>query len=444
MSRAVQASQYAGVRGYHRRLFASWEDDQPYYLLWDDVDAPPDLCAKATYHLHAITGLGLGKSVRCAEAKASEARAASSSGATSAGGGITTLHCKGLNGVGLDVTIGRPADAARRGLLSLRADPLPIQFTGVSGALDGGPRGGAFGGDWNAEGAVAPENAHWLPRQATWVELKAAASTPTPTEHRTSSGFATRANVGPPVEGSSTHSDTAPDRTCHGFITVLQPRNATERAVEVAVKEGMPGGAATVQVRRGPLATTVYLLGSRTATANETATPFEGYSSQAVAVVIGWANATGQGSVDTGHSRPRSHSAAPGLANMALQHIELIDGMQFHLTLPKLHLALSTTGTVSIQRLGHNQYRFKQLGAAAVMVELVLQWHRALNHPAPVVNVWRGAHVWHITNSTIHDEDAGVRFEALPEEEYLIETRCRWVAQGAGYGQGGWLCDDAA
>ena len=35
-----------------------------------------------------------------------------------------------------------------------------------------------------------------------------------------------------------------------------------------------------------------------------------------------------------------------------------------------------------------------------------------------------------------------VRFEALPGEEYVIETRCRWVEVGAGYGQGGWLCDD--
>ena len=50
--------------------------------------------------------------------------------------------------------------------------------------------------------------------------------------------------------------------------------------------------------------------------------------------------------------------------------------------------------------------------------------------------------MWHMGNSSLGDPEKAVVFEALPSEEYLIETQCRWVEQGAGYGEGGWLCDD--
>jgi hypothetical protein len=67
--RAVQASQVAGVRSYHRRLFANWgaaldentrsqDNSSPSYLLWDEIDAPAAGCTQATFNLHVVTQLG--------------------------------------------------------------------------------------------------------------------------------------------------------------------------------------------------------------------------------------------------------------------------------------------------------------------------------------------------------------------------------------------------
>jgi hypothetical protein len=47
----------------------------------------------------------------------------------------TRLVCQGLNEITLDVTILQPALAAKRGLLHLEADPLPVQFTGAVAIL---------------------------------------------------------------------------------------------------------------------------------------------------------------------------------------------------------------------------------------------------------------------------------------------------------------------
>ena len=64
ITRAVQASQLVGVRGYHRRIFADWGGTgnrsrrKESYLIWDAVDAPPALCAQATFNLHVVTSLG--------------------------------------------------------------------------------------------------------------------------------------------------------------------------------------------------------------------------------------------------------------------------------------------------------------------------------------------------------------------------------------------------
>ena len=74
--------------------------------------------------------------------------------------------------------------------------------------------------------------------------------------------------------------------------------------------------------------------------------------------------------------------------------------------------------------------------------------------------MWRGARVWHETNSSAGS--SSVTFEALPELEYMVERLCRWNVT-AGYGPtqmspspadpatggkarvggiiGGWLCD---
>ena len=53
--------------------------------------------------------------------------------------------------------------------------------------------GGAFGGDWNADGAIAPEDAHWPARTPTWLRVKAAPDAAGPDEdesHETESGCA--------------------------------------------------------------------------------------------------------------------------------------------------------------------------------------------------------------------------------------------------------------
>jgi hypothetical protein len=50
------------------------------------------------------------------------------------------------------------------------------------------------------------------------------------------------------------------------------------------------------------------------------------------------------------------------------------------------------------------------------------------------VNVWQGAHAWHVANGS-----ASVHFEALPGEQYLIERQCPWTDAGGG----GWYCADA-
>ena len=163
VSRAVQASQLPQVEGYHRRVFANWADGS--YLLWDAIDAPPKECAQATMNLHVLTQLGWPGKAGCETKPAQIA---------------TRVECAALNSLSLDVAIVRPS-AADWGLLHIEADPLPVQYTGMTGsALPEGTVptmpavGGALGGDWNADGAIAPEDAHWPARTPTWLRVKAA------------------------------------------------------------------------------------------------------------------------------------------------------------------------------------------------------------------------------------------------------------------------------
>jgi hypothetical protein len=65
--------------------------------------------------------------------------------------------------------------------------------------------GGALGGDWNADGALAPADAHWPVRTPTWILVKA-----TP--------------PAAPAGGGG----------CAGFLTLLQPRNGSAGAARVA------------------------------------------------------------------------------------------------------------------------------------------------------------------------------------------------------------------
>ena len=85
------------------------------------MDAPQPLCAKAVSNLHVVTELGLEQRTRCAPREASAPE------------GTTTLECTAINDKLLGVSILRPAAAETRGLLKLRPDPLPIQFTGTTG-----------------------------------------------------------------------------------------------------------------------------------------------------------------------------------------------------------------------------------------------------------------------------------------------------------------------
>lgn len=107
-----------------------------------------------------------------------------------------------------------------RGLLAIEADPLPIQFTGMTGSAGHGPPGmpaigGAFGGDWNANGGVSPEHAHWPARTPTWIRLKAA----------------------PPAPAD----DGGGSAGCTGFVTLLHPRHANATTVRVSRVEELAG-----------------------------------------------------------------------------------------------------------------------------------------------------------------------------------------------------------
>jgi hypothetical protein len=86
VTRAVQAAQQPGVRGYHLRVFANRADGT--HLFWDAVDAPAAECAAATLNLHVLTQLGWPGKAGCAVADDAGAGAA----------GTTTLACGALEG----------------------------------------------------------------------------------------------------------------------------------------------------------------------------------------------------------------------------------------------------------------------------------------------------------------------------------------------------------
>ena len=67
--------------------------------------------------------------------------------------------------------------AAPRNLLHIEADPLPIQFVGMTGPTGnqtdlGMPGvGGVLGGDWNVAENMPPRVAHYPPRTPTWIRV---------------------------------------------------------------------------------------------------------------------------------------------------------------------------------------------------------------------------------------------------------------------------------
>ena len=107
-------------------------------------------------------------------------------------------------------------------------------MTGSAGSAPGMTAvGGAFGGDWNANGGVSPADAHWPPRTPTWIRVDAGAKA-------------------------------APDAaaSCTGFLTLLLPRNASTAAVRLEVVQEFGDGAVTIE-SSGATGSTVYFLGDR-------------------------------------------------------------------------------------------------------------------------------------------------------------------------------------
>ena len=56
------------------------------------------------------------------------------------------------------------------------------------------------------------------------------------------------------------------------------------------------------------------------------------------------------------------------------------------------------------------------------MIAAVLPW----SSPPTQVNVWRGAHVWHVANTSLSSGELKpvIKFEALAGLDYLIERQC--------------------
>ena len=462
ITRAVQISQLPAVRGYHRHVFANWPDGT--YLLWDAVNAPQDDCAQATYNLHVVTQLGQDNvggeatttpaNSRCTISTSSSSSSTPSSPSTSEANtendNLTTtlLSCAALNNISMDVMVVRPSQAISRSLLRVRADPLPVQFTGMTGVPDGEP-GGALAGDWNTPDNLAPRQgvagatspAHWLPRSATWIELQAGERPKT-----TSPGSSPKSDqLGPKFETETETATTTtlpppppPSTACAGFITLLQPRNTTAPYSRVTRSELLPGGAALVEVT-----TTKHSLGSgdNVRNGNRTSVYLLGPSVEAGAGAKFSGTAGVVGLVeDRGDKSASAGAKHIGGRNLVLEHLTVVEATS--LVLPAHNLSLTSVASgvpisLALRSLARDQYEITIHSSVPAMLSLRLPWGG--NWPPREINVWRGSHVWHVANGTAAN---GVVFEALPGEVYLVERQCQWSAR-AGYGNGGWLCDPA-
>jgi hypothetical protein len=120
-----------------------------------------------------------------------------------------------------------------------------------------------------------------------------------------------------------------------------------------------------------------------------------------------------------------------------------------------LRLAASANVTLTLRATAPDQYVLRLHGGAG---PVVLEAALPRSSTPRQVNVWRGARVWHVANSSAGS--SAVRFEALPGLDYMIEGLCFWNVS-AGYGPtqasrrpprtggrprvgatvGGWLCD---
>jgi len=314
----------------------------------------------------------------------------------------------------MGVTLLLPTHASKRNLLHVEADPLPVQFTGMTGAVGSAPGmpsvGGALGGDWNTAENMPPKDAHYEPRTPTWIRVNGG----------TAEGLASKA--------------------CSGFLTLLQPRNTSQNAIEIELLEEVGtftqgSSGATVQTKIAMSSSsshTLYLLGDRPGTDPSMKPQLRG-----LAAVVGW---------------EQSESGA-----LALEHALLVKGSVLGAgsALPfNIHTKYGSNLTLTLRSLqsdtGLEQYTLRAVEmeparrGQPVIVSLSLPW----STPLPVqVNVWRGAHVWHVANSSKvvnrrAQQPPIVEFEVLRDRDYLIERQCvRSMKAGYGDGKGGWLCN---
>ena len=101
-----------------------------------------------------------------------------------------------------------------------------------------------------------------------------------------------------------------------------------------------------------------------------------------------------------------------------------------------LTIVASAPATLSVKLTAPDQYRVLHHGngVSSVTVEVSLPWSA---DAAKEVNVWDSAHAYHLANSSA---TTAVRFEALPETEYIVEASCPWTDDGGG---GFWCSRDS-
>ena len=126
-----------------------------------------------------------------------------------------------------------------------------------------------------------------------------------------------------------------------------------------------------------------------------------------------------------------------------VQHVEMIQASLLSVSHSGLYIHASENVTLTLRSPTVGQFILRVITPVVTPTTLTitLPW-RSLPKQ---VNVWRGAHVWHVTNSTLNpkgENDTTVTFEALSGLDYLIERFCvRSDKAGYGDGKGGWLCD---
>ena len=133
------------------------------------------------------------------------------------------------------------------------------------------------------------------------------------------------------------------------------------------------------------------------------------------------------------------HGADP----TSVDHVELVQGSLLSVPRSDLYIHSSQNVTLTLRSPAVGQFivRVHAPVVQPTTLTMSLPWESLPKQ----VNVWRGAHVWHVTNSSLNPKrvaDTTVTFEAMPGLDYLIERFCiRSKKAGYGDGKGGWLCD---